>query len=210
MMSRRKATTAADLMARLQSDPEWVRRNAEREEKERARIAQRLAEIGPEHVPLVAELAAAGVKVRMNPKIQLTLPPEKRPGQAPVPVTSVSDLVNSPDSYPEAVPILIKHLRLVRHPIMINSLARALTVKEARGTDAPLAVLDRLKQTSPGMTRAGDEFQARWALANALTVIADKSMTAELEELLADARYEDVKECLETAMKNLRAIVKSR
>ncbi len=49
-------------MDRLQSDPEWVRQNAEREAKEKARIAQRLKDIEPEHVPLLAELAAAGVQ----------------------------------------------------------------------------------------------------------------------------------------------------
>ena len=204
MKSKRKPLTAAELMARLQSDPEWVRQDAERKALQQSRVKQRLEEIEPEHSPLMAELAAAGVKVRMNPKIQLTLPPEERPGQNPVPVTSVSDLVNTPDSYPEAIPILIKHLRMVRHPIMINSLARALTVKEACGTDAARVVLDRLKQTNPCTTEAGDDYQARWALANALTVIADKSMAAEIENLLADARYEDVKERLETAMKNLR------
>ena len=195
--------TAAELMAELQSDPKWVRERAELDARQKEHAEQRLAETEPEHAPLLAELAAAGVKVRMNPKIQLTLPPEERPGDSPVAVTSISELVNSADSYPEAIPILIKHLRTVRHPIMVNSIARALTVKEARGTEAALVILDRLKETEPNSTRAGDDYQARWALANAFTVVADKSMAAELGYLLADARYQDVKERLETAMKNL-------
>lgn len=188
-------------MARLQADPDWVRRDSEREAKHSALIEQISKEIEPEQAPLLAELTAKGVRVRMNPKIQLTLPPEERPGDTPLPIRSVSDLVNSAESYPEAVPILIKYLRTVRHPIMINSLARALTVKEARGTDAPRVVLDRLKQTRPSTTQAGDEYQARWALANALTVIADKSMIGDLEELISDARYQDIDERLRAAVK---------
>ncbi len=203
MKNTRKPCTAAELMARLQADPDWVRRDAERKAKHKALVERIQKEIEPENAPLMAELTAAGVKVRMNPKIQLTLPPEERPGEAPVPIRSVEDLVNSADSYPEAIPILIKHLRTVRHPIMINSLARALTVKEARGTEAPRIVLDRLKQTSPSTTRAGDEYQARWALANALTVIADKSLKGAIEDLVSDAHYQDVKERLEAAVKKL-------
>jgi hypothetical protein len=203
-MKQGKRETAAELMARLQSDPEWVRREAADQAERETRIAQRLRETEPEHAPLLAELAAAGVKVRMTPQIQLTLPPEERPGRKPLAVTSLSDLVHTRDSYPEAIPILIRHLRRVRHPIMVSSIARALTVKEARGTDAPFVVLDRLKQTSPSAAQAGDEYRARWALANALTFIADKSMAADLENLVSDARYEDVRERLEVALKRLR------
>ena len=203
MKSRRKPMTAAELMAELQSDPKWIRERAELDARQKERAEQRLAETKLEHASLLAELAAAGVKVRMNPKIQLTLPPEERPGDTPVAVASISDLVNSADSYPNAIPILIKHLRRVRHPIMVNSIARALTVKEARGTDAALVILDRLKETEPSSTQAGDDYQDRWALANALTVVADKSMAEELGHLLADARYQDVKERIEKAVKNL-------
>lgn len=195
--------TAVELMAELHSDPKWVCERAELDAMQKVRAEQRLAEIEPEHAPLLAELTAAGIKVRMSPNSQLTLPPEERSGDTPVPIRSISDLVNSADNYPKAIPILIKHLRTVRHPIMINSLARALTVKEARGTDAPRIVLDRMKQTVPSTTKAGDEYQARWALANALTVIADKSMIGELEDLVSDARYQDIKESLVTAVNNL-------
>lgn len=190
-------------MAKLQSDPEWVRRNAEREAMQKARIEAQLKAIDPEHAPLLAELNAAGVKVRMTPRIQLTLEPEARPGKTPLSIQSIDDLINTRDPYPEAIPILIKHLRTVQHPVMIDCIARALTVKEARGTEAARLILDRLKQTQPILPPVGDESEARWALANALTVIADTSMLNELQSLIADVNYEDVKERLSTAVKRL-------
>jgi hypothetical protein len=200
---RNKRETAAEFMARLHADPDWARRHAEQEAAHKAKVEQIHKETEPEHAPLMAELAAAGVKVRMNPKIQLTLPPEERPGDTPVPVRSISDLVNTRDNYSDGIPILVRYLRKVQHPIMVSGIARALTVKEARGTEAPRIVLDRLRQTSPSPTQAGDEYQARWALANALTVLADRSLARELSELVADSGYGDVKERLEAALKNM-------
>jgi hypothetical protein len=138
MNSRKKSATAAELMARLKGDPDWVRRNAEREAKESARVARRLKEIEPEEAPILAELATAGVMVRSNLADRLGLKPE------PTPVRSISDLVNTRVSYPEAIPILVKHLQAVRHPVVVGSIARALTVKESRGTGAPRLILERL------------------------------------------------------------------
>jgi ABC-type phosphate/phosphonate transport system substrate-binding protein len=45
----------------------------------------------------------------------------------------------------------------------------------------------------------------RWALANALTVVADASMINEIKALVRDDCYQDMKERLETALKNLGA-----
>ncbi len=109
--------------------------------------------------------------------------------------------MNTKDSYPEAIPVLVKHLRTVRHPIMVISIARALTVKEARKTEAARVILDRLKQTHPSATDYGDDFQARFALANALTVVADRSMRDEIKTLVEDTRYQDVRDRLEVALK---------
>ena len=201
MKSKRKPCTAAELMARLQADPDWVRRDAERRAKHAALVAQTQREIEPEHAPLIAELAAAGVKVRMNAKAQLTLPPDQRPGDAPLHVQSIDDLVNTRDSYPEAIPILVRHMHTVQHPIMVDTIARALTVKEARGTGAVGIILYRLKHTKPSPTEAGDEYQARWALANALTVLADGTVLEEIQRLLQDEHYQDVWDRLRIAVK---------
>lgn len=199
----KKRETAAEFMARLQSDPEWVRKDAERKAKHKAAVEKLQQEIEPEHAPLMAELAAAGVKVRPNIITQWesggTVGPEPRFPQ------SISDLVNTKDSYPEAIPILIKHLRTVRHLVLVNTIARALTVKEARGSDAAGVILEKLKQI-PNLsgTDYKKDFQARWALANALVMVADAKVAEPLKMLVQDASYQDVKERLETALKKLK------
>jgi hypothetical protein len=205
MKRKWKRMTAAEGMAILKSDPEWVRQDAARKARHQARVAQMQKEMEPEHGPLLAELAAAGVKVRTSPAYQLGLEPSARTGREPAGVRSISDLVNTKDTYPGAIPILVKHLRTVRHPVMVISIARALTVKEARGTDAPRVILERLKQTEPCPSQSGDDYLARWSLANALTVVADKRMAEEIRVLAEDTRYQDLRASLEAALKNMGA-----
>ncbi len=193
---KRRPKTASDLMAELQADPEWVRRNIQREDQQKINAEQRLMEIEAEEAPILAELAEAGVKIRSNLAQRLGLKPD------PTPVHSISDLVNTRDSYPAAIPILAKHLKSVHHPVLIGNIARALTVKEARTMGAGRVILERLRQTAPCPTQSGDDYQARWALANALTVASDKTMVEEIKTLSADGEYADVRERLEAALKS--------
>jgi hypothetical protein len=175
--------TAGELMNRLQSDPEWVRENARREAEFKARVEQLESEMAPEEKPLLADLASVGIQVE-----------------------TVWDLVNAKWDYPAAIPILAAHLQQVRHPRVREGIARALTVPEARGAAARviLAELQRADNSSSEMQCAiGRPSEARWALANALTVVADKSMADAIEALIADDRYADVRERLKTALAKL-------
>jgi hypothetical protein len=171
-MPKGKRETAAELMARLQRDPDWVRQNEERE----ARFKTLEARLAAEEEPILADLAGVGHTVR-----------------------SIWDLVNSSAGYPAAIPVLCGHLRGSYHPRILEGIVRALTVREARGV-AAREMLDELK-------RRGDEpaSELRWALANALTITADRSMMEEITALLTDTRYEDVHERLRAALNNLRA-----
>jgi hypothetical protein len=74
-----KAMTASGLMNRLNSDPEWVRRQQERESARKAVEAQLTAE----EAPILADLVNAGYWVN-----------------------SVWDFVNTKLSYPTAIPVL--------------------------------------------------------------------------------------------------------
>lgn len=100
----KKKITAAELMARLNADPEFVATRAREEEDRLKREAEyRLAE-----APLVDELRAAGFQVQ-----------------------SAWDLVNTPGSYPKAVPILLAHLPRPYPPAVREGIARALAVRDA-------------------------------------------------------------------------------
>jgi hypothetical protein len=101
----KKKITAAELMAKLNADPEFVARQA-REEEERLK---REAEHRRAESPLVDELQAAGIQVR-----------------------SAWDLVNTPGPYPKAVPILLAHLPRPYPAAVREGIARALAVPHTK------------------------------------------------------------------------------
>lgn len=170
-----ESISAAELMNRLKSDPAWVQQNAEREAKHQASVAKLRTELGPEVTPLLAELATVGIHV-----------------------ACVSELINAKWSYAAAVSVLSKHLQKVRHPVLREMLARALTVKEVRGI-AGRTILGQLQ-------RADEQSrEVRWALANALTEAADEEIVEEIKTLVVDVDYEDVHEILKRALKSLAA-----
>ena len=97
--------TAAELMAELQNDPEYQRKAQAAEARRQVRVqALRRAE-----QPIVADLRRAGVMV-----------------------DSVWDLVNTSVPYPDALPVLLKHLQRGGYPDrVLESLGSALAVKPA-------------------------------------------------------------------------------
>jgi hypothetical protein len=169
----RGGMTAEALMALLEADPEWVRRRAERDARRAAEIAKRRAELEPEQAPLRRELAEeAGLSVR-----------------------SVWELVNMSAPYPKAVPVLLRHLPIARHPSLREGIARALTVQEAEGL-AGGPILRELRRES--------DSKVRWAMANTLTIVAVPGDADEIDALVRDPAFEDVRERLTQALKNVR------
>lgn len=55
-------------------------------------------------------------------------------------ISDVYDLVNTAESYPDAIPILIKYLTKVNHDKNKEGIVRALAVKEARGKASPILI----------------------------------------------------------------------
>lgn len=96
--------TAAELMARLEADPAYVARRAEKE----AYFAAKVAQYRAEQSDLLRDLQAVGW-----------------------PVSSVRDLVNTSQPYPEAVPILLSHLAKPYSDRTREGIARALAVRDA-------------------------------------------------------------------------------
>ena len=172
MAKGRKWVTAEELGARLEADPEWVRRNAENKARHAAEVAKLWAEMEPEHAPLRRDLSAVGLDVG-----------------------SVSDLLNINAPYPKAVPVLLHHLATLRHPVLRHTLARALSVQEAEGL-AGGPILRELRREADSMTR--------WAMANALTIVAVPGDADEIAALVDDPDFADVRERLAQALKNVR------
>lgn len=145
----KKKITAAELMAKLNADPEFVAKRAKEEE---ARL-KREAEYRRAEAPLVDELRAAGYQVQ-----------------------SAWDLVNTPGSYPTAVPILLAHLPRPYPAAVREGIARALAVREAScGWD----VLTRLY-------RDEHQVRAKDGLAVAIAAAADDEVIGEVIALARD------------------------
>ena len=201
---RKGRITAAEHMAQLRSDPEWVRQ----QEKRDAHFRDVEARFKAEENPLTTDLAEAGVRVL--PSLASRLESGDMNSQDRIVPHSVWDLVNSKESYSAAIPILLKHLRRPYHPVIRDGIARALTVPETRGATAR-EILETLKreekkEQTDGLPR-GD---VRWALANALTIVGDESMAEEIKSLIADSNYADVYNRLTDALKHCERLAKHR
>ncbi len=153
----KKGWISADELVRqtaqmLQNDPEY-RAKVEAVEAERQARAEALTSA---EAPILAELREVGVDV-----------------------SSVWDLVNSSDPYPEALPILLRHLELGGYPDRVmESLGRALAVKPS------VAWWDRLKAIYLGARSPGEEDGTAVALAACAT-------KAQLEDLVSFLAVEE-------------------
>jgi hypothetical protein len=205
-----KKVTAKELMDRLHADPEWVRRKEEREAARQAIAAQRQKEMEPEVAPLLADIAAAGVRFYPT-KLDQWKSGGTITGPEPIPLQSVSNLVNTLDNYPAAIQIMARHLRAAKHPLVVEILARALTVKEAQGTETPHVIMEKLKrrdflESTPAILP--HQHQASFALANALVVAGDASMVEEIKALIADPHYANEHNRLKDALKHCERLAK--
>jgi HEAT repeat protein len=172
MSKREKPITAEELHRQLESDPEWVAREAAREaEARRGDEAERF-----ETRELISDLAAVGIRVR-----------------------SIWTLVNTRERYPEAIPVLITHLQRPYCDRTKEGIARALTVTEARGVAAQ-ALIDEFRKLPAPVDING----AKWAMGNALSLVATKEHAQQLVELVCDKRYGGARSMLPLALGKFR------
>lgn len=166
--SKRGSWSAEESERLLKACPEWVEQDRQREAKRKA--AEERFRI--EEEPIIRDLAAVGHEVG-----------------------SVYDLVNTATSYPAAIPVLLDHLPRPYHPRIRQGIARALTVKEARGLAGEVLLRE--------LRRSDEDHDTRWTLANALTVAAERKDAGGIRALLDDPKYGDVHERLGQAIRNL-------
>ena len=159
--------TAGEAERLFQACPEWVAMRSRQDAKARALKEHALTE----QELLVADLRRAGYRVKW-----------------------VWDLVNTAESYPEAISVLLNHLRRPYSEGTKEGIVRALTVREARGI-AGQAIIDVLRSSKD----AG--FLLRGALANALTIVADRADRDAIKGLIEVEVDPDVQTRLKRALK---------
>jgi HEAT repeat protein len=103
-------------------------------------------------------------------------------------VESPWDLVNSRRSYRAAIPVLLDWLERADAEVpprerakFREALVRGLAVKEARGVAAPVLLRE--------FRRADASFDYRWAVGNALEVVADDAVFDDVVELARDPSF---------------------
>jgi len=167
-MSKNKGSIGAwDLMQKLKQDPKWVAQDKARQEKHKA-FDDMLA---ANEAPILKDILAAGLEI-----------------------DSVWDLVNTGYSYPEAIPVLLKHLHKDYHHRIREGMIRALNTAEARGLASDVILEDLQKEKDPNF---------RFVLANTLHGVAVAEQKGQIETLLADPDYKDVHRELKAVLKRL-------
>jgi hypothetical protein len=116
-------------------------------------------------------------------------------------VRSVWDLVNTAEPYTHLLDTLADHLPRPYHACIREGIARALAVREARGTRVPRIVMDELKKQTDPKDEA--ERSYRWSLINTLVLVGDSSMTDEVRQLMEDQRYARARKDLQRLAKAL-------
>jgi hypothetical protein len=144
--------TAGELMAKLNADPAFVSRRA----KQEAERQRRDSDLGRAEEPLVADLRAAGYEVE-----------------------SVWDLVNGPDPYLTAVPLLLDHLPRPYPGPVREGIARALALPEAKSAWNLLTRMFREEQDK----------RARDGLAVAIAAASDDEVIRDVIAFARDRRY---------------------
>ena len=112
--------------------------------------------------------------------------------------SSVDDLRRSGIRYEKAVPVLVKWLQIVTTQVLKESIVRALSVPWAK----PVAALPLIAEFKGTKGLSSDSL--KWAIGNALSVVADDSVFLEIAELVSDKRHGMAREMLAVALGNMK------
>jgi hypothetical protein len=172
MVKKRESTE--EWWARLQKDPEFIKRRQERDRMIEERAARRRIE----EEPILAELREAGWNLE-----------------------SVWDLLSSSARYEDAIPILLRHLQLPYSDRIREGIARALAVPAAKYA-WPILVAEF--KNAPMGKENGILLCAKDGLALALAATATDAVIEELIALAKDGSHGTSRLLLLSALKRSR------
>lgn len=114
-------------------------------------------------------------------------------------IDTIADLFNKWLEYRGAIPTLIEWLPRVVNPDVKEDIVRALSVKWARHTAAPKLLVKEFEQahdpTGTGL---------RWAIGNALEILANDDLADDLIRLATDRRFGKAREMVVLALGKLK------
>jgi len=117
------------------------------------------------------------------------------------PVDHIQDLYKQRYQYRSAVPILVDAMVTTTALDVGETIVRALSVPYARGWAQPLVEqFSRFDASEP----FDEGFQYKWAVGNALAVVADDSVYDELVQLIGDPSHGRTREMLVVGLANMK------
>ena len=170
---QRGPITAAESTAILAKDPEYQKMMRQRE----AKMAALDAELTKDEKPLIDDLRKAGIEVE-----------------------SVFDLVNTKLSFPSAIPVLMKHLKMNHHPRIRDGIVRALI------DPASVIVFKEVYEefcNTPALSQEEDPSHFKWLLGAVLAEASRVETLPLIVDLLRDKRHGEGRERLICALKRL-------
>lgn len=105
-------------------------------------------------------------------------------------VSSVWDLVNSPNNYKQAESVLIKHFKAAKESRYKEGIVRALGVKGFKNAIRPL--IDEFKKSK-------DE-SYKWAVANSISIIAPREALDDLIEITGNSKHGSSRQMIAEAL----------
>lgn len=117
------------------------------------------------------------------------------------PVDHIQDLYKQRYQYRSAVPILVDALATVTALDVGETIVRALSVPYARGFARPLVEQFRRYEAAEPFDEG---FQFKWAVGNALAVVADDSVYDEVVQLIGDPSHGRTREMLVVGLANMK------
>jgi hypothetical protein len=110
----------------------------------------------------------------------------------------VSDLYNKRLNYKDAIPVLLNWLPRIDNKAVKEDIVRSLSVPWARKTIAPKLLVEEFRK--PENTGLG----LKWAIGNALSVVADETVCTSIMEMIRDESYGKAREMLVVSLGNMK------
>jgi hypothetical protein len=165
-----KPKTATELLTELRRNSDFVAREEFQKQQER----QADDAFREEQRELLAELSEVGIHA-----------------------ASVWDLVNAGDEYPDAIPVLVRHLSLPYGTRVKEGIVRALTVDYAGHEAIRRLIAEFQKQND------GSEVSLNWVLGNAIATVAKPGDADALVRLAADPSHGKARDMIVSALPRL-------
>jgi len=109
----------------------------------------------------------------------------------------IEELYNKRFDYKITIPILLRWLPRIENPAVKEAIVRALSVPWAKHTTAPVLLIEEFR-------RSDADLFLKWAIGNALSVVADDDVLNDIIALINDKKHGKAREMLVVALGNMR------